>query len=52
MLPYLTKSEIHAVLTAGFATISGSVMGGYIAWGVSMIFSATFSACDRLWSAL
>ncbi|XP_053323212.1 solute carrier family 28 member 3 [Spea bombifrons] len=36
--PYLkdlTKSEIHAVMTAGFATIAGSVLGAYISFGVS-----------------
>ncbi|ORE23315.1 hypothetical protein BCV71DRAFT_240546 [Rhizopus microsporus] len=31
----LTKSEIHMVLTCGFATISGSVLYGYMAMGVS-----------------
>lgn len=31
----LTKSEIHQILTCGFATISGSVLYGYIAMGVS-----------------
>lgn len=36
--PYLgemTKSEIHAVMTGGFATIAGSVMAAYISLGVS-----------------
>lgn len=36
--PYLndlTKSEIHAVMTAGFSTIAGSVLGAYISFGVS-----------------
>lgn len=36
--PYLkdlTKSEIHAVMTGGFATIAGSVMGAFINFGVS-----------------
>ncbi|XP_077173932.1 sodium/nucleoside cotransporter 2-like isoform X2 [Paroedura picta] len=35
--PYLmelTNSEIHAVMTGGFATIAGSVMGAYIAFGI------------------
>lgn len=31
----LTNSELSAVMTAGFATIAGSVMGAYIAFGVS-----------------
>ncbi|XP_065057044.1 solute carrier family 28 member 3-like isoform X2 [Rhopilema esculentum] len=34
-LPDLTKSEMHAVMTGGFATIAGSVLGAYIAYGVS-----------------
>ncbi|CAO3633801.1 unnamed protein product [Cunninghamella echinulata] len=33
-LPHLTKSEIHQVMTSGFATISGSVLYGYISLGV------------------
>lgn len=36
--PYLadmTHSEIHAVMTGGFSTIAGSVMGAYISFGVS-----------------
>lgn len=33
-LPYLTNSEMHQVLCSGFATISGSVLYGYIAMGV------------------
>ncbi|XP_072441897.1 solute carrier family 28 member 3-like [Chiloscyllium punctatum] len=35
--PYLkdlTKSEIHSVMTSGFATIAGSVLGAYISFGV------------------
>jgi CNT family concentrative nucleoside transporter len=34
-LPYLTSSEMHQVMCSGFATISGSVLYGYIAMGVS-----------------
>lgn len=34
-LPYLTNSEMHQVMCSGFATISGSVLFGYIAMGVS-----------------
>uniref|UniRef100_A0A8C5LX08 Sodium/nucleoside cotransporter n=1 Tax=Leptobrachium leishanense TaxID=445787 RepID=A0A8C5LX08_9ANUR len=36
--PYLndlTKSELHAVMTGGFASIAGSVLGAYISFGVS-----------------
>jgi pyrimidine nucleoside transport protein len=32
-LSKLTKSEIHAVMTSGFSTVSGSVMVAYIAFG-------------------
>ncbi|XP_069817883.1 solute carrier family 28 member 3 [Dendropsophus ebraccatus] len=44
--PYLedlTKSEIHAVMTAGFATIAGSVLGAYISFGVSSTHLITAS---------
>ncbi|KAF7727670.1 hypothetical protein EC973_007328 [Apophysomyces ossiformis] len=34
-LPYLTKAEMHQIMTSGFATISGSVLYGYIKMGVS-----------------
>uniref|UniRef100_A0A8D0GE37 Sodium/nucleoside cotransporter n=1 Tax=Sphenodon punctatus TaxID=8508 RepID=A0A8D0GE37_SPHPU len=36
--PYLasvTKSELHAIMTAGFSTIAGSVLGAYISFGIS-----------------
>ncbi|KAJ8247898.1 hypothetical protein GJAV_G00251830 [Gymnothorax javanicus] len=47
--PYLgdmTKSEIHAVMTGGFATIAGSVMGAYISFGIdaSSLISASVMA--------
>ncbi|XP_045170393.2 solute carrier family 28 member 3-like [Mercenaria mercenaria] len=35
--PYLktmTRSELHAVMTGGFSTIAGSVLGAYISFGV------------------
>ncbi|KAI8077964.1 Na+ dependent nucleoside transporter C-terminus-domain-containing protein [Gilbertella persicaria] len=35
LIPHLTKSEIHQIMTCGFATISGSTLYGYIAMGVS-----------------
>ena len=31
----LTMSEIHAVITSGFATIAGTVMAAFITFGVS-----------------
>ncbi|XP_023339611.1 sodium/nucleoside cotransporter 1 [Eurytemora carolleeae] len=33
-LPVMTKSEIHAVMTGGFATIAGTVLGAYIGIGI------------------
>ncbi|KAF7224451.1 solute carrier family 28 member 1, partial [Nothobranchius furzeri] len=47
--PYLkdmTRSEIHAVLTGGFATIAGSVMGAFISFGIdaSSLISASVMA--------
>ncbi|KAK3578737.1 hypothetical protein CHS0354_010118 [Potamilus streckersoni] len=30
----MTKSELHAVMTGGFASIAGSVLGAYIGFGV------------------
>ncbi|KAJ2157446.1 hypothetical protein GGF46_004507 [Coemansia sp. RSA 552] len=33
-LAHMTKSELHACMTAGFATISGSVFQSYVALGV------------------
>jgi len=40
MLVDMTNSEIHAVMTGGFATIAGSVMAAYIMFGVSFVLSA------------
>ncbi|XP_071478847.1 solute carrier family 28 member 3-like [Diadema antillarum] len=31
----MTRSEIHAVMTGGFATIAGSVLGAYVLSGIS-----------------
>ncbi|XP_031420308.1 sodium/nucleoside cotransporter 1 isoform X2 [Clupea harengus] len=48
--PYLkdlTKSEIHAVMTGGFATIAGSVMGAFINFGIdagSLISASVMAA--------
>lgn len=33
-LAKMTKSELHAICTGGFATVAGSTMGGYIAYKV------------------
>ncbi|KAL8197156.1 UNVERIFIED_CONTAM: hypothetical protein K2H54_014251 [Gekko kuhli] len=46
-LPELTGSEIHAVMTGGFSTIAGSVMGAYISFGVdaaSLIAASVMAA--------
>jgi CNT family concentrative nucleoside transporter len=42
-VPYMTKSELHQVMTSGFATISGSVLYAYIQMGVPG--SALLTAC-------
>ena len=34
-IPTMTPSELHAVMTGGFATIAGSVLAAYISFGVS-----------------
>ena len=31
----MTKSELHAIMTGGFATIAGSVFGAYVSFGIS-----------------
>jgi pyrimidine nucleoside transport protein len=40
------RSEIHAVMTGGFATIAGSVLGAYIGFGIdaAMLISASVMA--------
>ena len=35
MIRDMTLSEIHSVMTSGFASIAGSTMASYIAMGVS-----------------
>lgn len=34
-VPHMTKAEIHQVMTCGFATISGSVLVGYVGLGLN-----------------
>lgn len=34
-LPDMTRSELHAVMTGGFATIAGGVLAAFIGMGVS-----------------
>ena len=33
-MPTMTPSEIHAVMTGGFATIAGSVLAAYISFNI------------------
>ncbi|XP_047380888.1 solute carrier family 28 member 3 isoform X2 [Sciurus carolinensis] len=42
-LPHITRSELHAIMTAGFSTIAGSVLGAYISFGVSSTHLLTAS---------
>ena len=39
LLVDMTRSELHAVMTGGFATIAGSVMAAFILFGVSFVLS-------------
>ena len=32
----MTKSELHAVMVGGFATIAGGVLAAYVSFGVSI----------------
>ena len=44
----LTTSELHAIMTAGFGTIAGSVLGAYLGFGVSrvcFILRSMFAHC-------
>ncbi len=45
-LPVMTKSEIHAVMTGGFATIAGTVLAAFINLGIdaASIISASVMA--------
>ncbi|GAB6028853.1 hypothetical protein CHUAL_004655 [Chamberlinius hualienensis] len=42
-LPMMTKSEIHAVMTGGFANVAGSTLAAYISFGIdpAHLLSAT-----------
>nr|XP_039263313.1 sodium/nucleoside cotransporter 1-like [Styela clava] len=37
----LTTSEMHAVMTAGFGTIAGSVLGAYLGFGIKAVYVIT-----------
>uniref|UniRef100_A0A4X2K7I5 Solute carrier family 28 member 2 n=1 Tax=Vombatus ursinus TaxID=29139 RepID=A0A4X2K7I5_VOMUR len=53
-LPDMTSSEIHAVMTGGFATISGTVLGAYITFGIdpASLVSASVMAAPFQWNTL
>ena len=36
LIPHMTRSELHALMSAGFSTMAGTVLGAYISFGVSM----------------
>ncbi|EFY86570.1 inner membrane transport protein yeiJ [Metarhizium acridum CQMa 102] len=42
-VPHMTKAELHQIMTCGFATISGSVLVGYIQLGLNA--EALVSSC-------
>ena len=39
----MTLSELHAVMTGGFATIAGSLLGLYTSYGVNNHFDSVYS---------
>lgn len=41
----LTNSELHAVLTSGFATVAGTVIAAYIEFGVSSSYKGIYLWC-------
>ncbi|XP_041512015.1 sodium/nucleoside cotransporter 1 isoform X2 [Microtus oregoni] len=46
--PYLadmTLSEVHVVMTGGYATIAGSLLGAYISFGVRAEVLTTYALC-------
>ena len=49
LLKDMTRSELHAIMTGGFATIAGSVLGAYISFGVS-IHIAVFVLLQQFFS--
>ncbi|OMJ26902.1 Sodium/nucleoside cotransporter 2 [Smittium culicis] len=38
---FMTKSELHAIMTSGFSTISGSVLSGYLSLNVELTYIIT-----------
>ena len=35
-LKHMTKSELHTIMSCGFASIAGGVMGTYVQFGVRL----------------
>lgn len=33
-IPKMTNSELHAVMTGGFATVAGAALGAYVTFGI------------------
>ena len=56
-LPKMTKSELHAIMTGGFATVAGTVLAAYIGFGIdaAQLISASVMAApaalafSKLW---
>ncbi|KAG4076692.1 hypothetical protein HA402_001979 [Bradysia odoriphaga] len=51
-IKYLTRSEIHVIMSSGFATVSGSVLAAYISYGaepahlvISSVMAAPAALC-------
>ncbi|XP_020630749.1 solute carrier family 28 member 3-like isoform X2 [Orbicella faveolata] len=44
-LEHVTMSELHAIMTGGFATIAGSVLAAYIEFGIRSEIITTYALC-------
>ena len=51
-LNHMTRSELHTVMTCGFASISGGILGAYVQFGVgvSLSFLCCCSSFVHTWS--
>ena len=49
LIDKMTTSELHAVMTGGFATIAGSVLASYILFGVSLCSRSIKLSCHIAW---
>ena len=47
LMPLMTLSELHTVMTNGFATVAGSTLAIYILYGVSIVNTYTFFAITK-----